>query len=191
MALDNFTHSVGISEYPALVGGTKRFYISYNWKINQRTHFNLTDKIGISWTDDYDLVNNSAAWGYNPTGVNSNGQSCSRNFSYTGNDKYTPGAGVGWAVDIMHNFTAIDGKYCETNKHAGWAHAQVVRPHDDSGTYDSSSLAAKYFHRFGALNGTLDFSGGSNPSVSIGFSWFYDTSSDLPKQWFWRHLTTI
>ncbi|SDT27378.1 hypothetical protein SAMN05444162_3635 [Paenibacillaceae bacterium GAS479] len=186
LEMNNWSATLSVVRYLSPSSGISKHAITYNWTWNQRANFNLTDKFGIAWTDDWDIVNGSARSNYAPSGVDSNGSYCSTSSTKTGSDTYAAGAGVGWSFDIKHDFTAIGGNYCETSKHAGWGMVEVVKAHNGSGKSDSCSASATYFHKQGAINGSLGFDG-TTPVVSLSPSFNYDKAVDTPHQWYWKH----
>jgi hypothetical protein len=187
MTMDNFTATLGtVQLHYYNKTGFVRYAIAYNWTWNQRANFNLTDKFGIAWTDDWDILPETAQYGYTPYGVNSNGQNGWRSFSWYGQDEYSPGNGIGWAYDILHDFTGTDGKYYETYKHTGYGMVDIIHEHNGSGSEKSSSASAKYFHKQFAIGGTLSFNSSGKPSVSISNAINYDATSATAHQWFWK-----
>jgi len=103
----------------------------------------------------------------------------------TGYEKYTPGTGIGWKINLINGFEKNGLSYA-CNHHKGWGSVKIGKAHNKSGSIESSSLSAKYFHKQLGVTGSLEF-GASGPSVGISSSWGYDTSNDTGYQWNWYH----
>jgi len=186
-AMKNWTGTVSTVQVKSGIKGILKYRLTYNLNWNQRANFNLTDKFGIAWSNDWDALENSSISSYTPKGINSAGGTSSVTYNYTGYGDYKPGNGIGWAFDIKHNFTGTDGKYYETSSHSGYGSIDIVKAHNGSGRTDSSSSVGQYFHKQGTVNGSLGFNGSEKPSISISFSIGYDESPQAGKQWYWTH----
>ena len=186
-AMNNWTSTVSEVQLKSGIKDILKYRLTYNWNWNQRANFNLSDKFGIAWSDDWDALPNTAVSSYSPRGVNSDGNYSTRTFHYTGYGDYKPGNGIGWTYNILHNYTGTDGKYYETSNHSGHGSIDIVKAHNGSAKNDSSSAVGQYFHKQGALTGSLGFNGSGKPTISISASINYDQSPTTGKQWYWKH----
>ena len=184
--LKNWTGTLSIWEVASGRKDILKHRVFYQWTWNQRANFNLTDKFGVAWSDDWDALPETSKYSYTVRGVNNTGANNSRTFNYTGYSDYKPGNGIGWSVNILHNFN-IGSVYHETNRHQGYGTVDIVKGHNRSGRQDSSSAVGQYFHKRGAVTGSINFNGSSKPGISISWATQYDTSPVSPRQWYWHH----
>ena len=105
----------------------------------------------------------------------------------TGYEKYIPGSGIGWKINLINGFEK-DGVSYASSHHKGWGKVKIGKAHATNNGFDSSSAVGRYFHKQMFLSGELGFGvGSSGPTVSISSSWGYDASQDRGAQWDWYH----
>lgn len=175
-SLSNFTHNFVVSRLYSSTDGLVRFSLTYNWQWDYSPIFNLTDKVSMAWTDDFDYEVGSGFHSYTAKHKATGTRYDNTNRTV---DKYAPGTGIGFAFDIK---AYVDSSHT-ANHHSGGMYVIVTKAHDNSGSIESSSAVAKYFHKQGAINGELQFT--KTPSLSITYSTQYDESDDLPASWTW------
>lgn len=194
-SLNNFNHYITSSRVS--VGGTgfAEFILSYNWNWNYDPVFTAEDKFGLAWTDDFDAIASSAKYGYYSEGWQERPityPNCQRRLTSGGStqygyDAYSPGTGIGWAVNLISGFSAPGCGNYTTDKHTGWGQVQIRKAHNNNGNPESSSAKAAYFHRELSSEGELQFSK-SGPAVTITNKWSYDASQDIGQDWTWYHV---
>lgn len=183
-SLTNWDAFFLVSQKPYNVPGLVKFTFSYHWDWDLDPLYTLTDKFGIAWTDDFNAVANSAHIYYRPAGFSGvGGGNCNRmvlnDYTY---HEYKPGTGIGWEFDIINQFDE-GGIPCFTNRHTGHGRVDVIREHDGSGSAKPSSYVATYFHKYGAINGSLTMS--KTPSITISPSFNYDKAVDTGDTFIW------
>ncbi|AKF92606.1 hypothetical protein [Brevibacillus laterosporus] len=192
---ENFTQSLLVSQINNDVKGTVQFRVSYNFNWRFTPFFTLTDMFGVSWSDDFDPLEDTAKYSYRQIGW----------YPYKGKrvdtqrkrvfmetySKYTPGAGIGWKYDIQNRYYDEQGNRVNVSQHKGYGEVEIVKRHDKSGDVDSSSASAKYFHKEGGIDASFSFSGGSAPQVSISPKFNYSESNDVGKSWRWYHKDKV
>ncbi|KZE84422.1 hypothetical protein AV654_00510 [Paenibacillus elgii] len=194
-SLSNFNQYITSSRVS--VGGTgfAEFILSYNWNWAYDPIFTAEDKFGLAWTDDFDAISSSARYGYSSEGwqerpityPNCQGRLTSGGSTQYGYDAYSPGMGIGWAVNLISGFSAPGCGNYTTDKHSGWGQVQIRKAHNNSGNADSTSAKATYFHRELSSEGELQFSK-TGPAVTITNKWSYDASPDAGHNWTWYHV---
>lgn len=184
--LINFSQTLVMSQAPTTVSGLAQALVTYNWTWDYVPLVTSTDKWGIAWTDDWDPIANTAKYSYRAIAESAPGVeiASSSTGNISGYDKFDPGAGIGFAVNLIFAFNQNGVNYGVT-KHKGWSEVRLQRPHDGSGRPDSTSAVANYFHRYGTFNGTLEFD--KKPKVSISFAWTYDKHRDIGANLTWYH----
>lgn len=180
--LSNFTQSLLVSNQPSS-GGKLYSRVDYNWDWNQDLLWELEDKFGIAWSSGWDAMPSTAQTSYRVFNAAGNSQVSSR----YGYEAYTPGAGIGWHVDILDGFYD-NGNYTDAVRHKGWGAVTLTRGSDNSGTTQSSSASATYFHKQAQFNASLTFVGGAIPEVNLDSSYGWDQSTDVGYQWYWTNV---
>lgn len=186
LALKNWTAGLQVWQITSGKKDIVKHRMFYSWDWNYTTRFNLIDKFGIAWSDDWDALPETAHYSYTVDGKNTAGYTASRTYNYTGYSDYKPGNGIGWAVDILFSFERGASTYYSMG-HSGFGSIDIVKSHDRSGRRDSSSAVAQYFHREANFNGNLTFNGSATPGIAITYGLTYDSSPQSGKQWYWNH----
>lgn len=191
-SLANFSHMIVLSQVPSGAPGRADFLVTYDWAWNYQPIFTLTDKFGLAWSGGFDLLTDyadSATYGYTVFGVDvETGQSYdAQSYQWTGQDQYTPGAGIGWSYDMMSSFwSSRNGHYCQYQvyRHQGWAQVRIGQY--PGGQQHQSSVSAKYFHHQLQLgNPSFTFTTTGRPSVGISPSWGFDESTAAVTSFYW------
>ncbi|MBN3522459.1 hypothetical protein [Paenibacillus apiarius] len=182
MALSNFTQYLIVSRIGTTVPGTARFSIVHNWMWDYAPRFVLKDKTGIAWSSDFNADPESAFYSYTATDKGTGTRYDITRYTY---DKYTPGAGIGWEFQLQNIVSNGKNNYF-ANKHSGGSYVIVTKSHDGSGKSETSSASAKYFHKEKNVSGSLSFSKGSKPEITISPSDAYDESPDKGALWYWK-----
>ena len=194
LALSNFTQSLLVSQVASSTPGKVDFILDYNWDWNDAPFFTFTDAFGIAWTDEFDAYPSSARYAYKAFGwlerpsVN---WGCARRSETAGGningyEKYDPGKGIGWEVNLISRwFTSNCGDYV-VDRHKGWGQVKIGKFHNGSGNGESSSAVARYFHSQITGSGELQFST-TGPAITLTGTLSYDTSPDFATHWDWYH----
>ena len=166
--------------------GKVEFLLDYNWTWNQEAAFNLMDKFGIAWSDDFDAYPTSAVYSYRAYGKSLYGNVLAEKTTglvYT-YEKYTT-AGIGWEYDIWHDWMDLYHTYI-VYRHKGWGQVKIGRWSNKSGLNEQTSAVAAYFHKQGSTTGSFGFS--PLPSISLEGSTDYDKTDDKAANPFtWNH----
>lgn len=193
--IDNFWGNLTVSELNSPIQGQKKFSIMYNYFWDEEPNFYFEDKIALAWTDDWDTVTNSyksstVAYGAKcEEDPNSYvGYTCDKSFGTTtieyNNAVYDqlPGSGITFEVELG-NIYFKNGKMYDAYAYSGDARIEIVKGHNGSGSYDSSSVAARYFHQtISVTGGTVTY---GVPSITITGQ--HVASPPTYKQWDWSH----
>ncbi|RJG17022.1 hypothetical protein DQX05_28340 [Paenibacillus thiaminolyticus] len=182
MALSNFTQYLVVSRIKTTVPGTARFSIVHNWVWDYKPFYLHKDKTGIAWSSDFNADPESAFYSYTATDKVTGARYDITQHTY---DKYTPGAGIGWEFQLQKIVSDGKNNYF-ANKHSGGSYVIITKSHDGSGKNETSSATAKYFHKETNVSGSLSFSKGSKPEISISPSSAYDESPDKGALWYWK-----
>ncbi|MCT2194755.1 hypothetical protein M3G15_06345 [Paenibacillus sp. p3-SID1389] len=183
----NFTHMISLSQVTAAAGKVD-FLVNYNWDWNYGPTFTSDDQWGLAWTDDFDAYPSTAKYSYKTFGFSQSNPAIRAETAgnqITGYNTYTPGAGIGWSVNLIQAFQQ-NGTTFIVDRNKGWSQIKIGKAHNGSGKIDSSSIVGKYFHKYLAANGSLSFDK-SGPSAGISYDWAYDSSNDYGYQWDWYH----
>src|SRR5690606_26380167 len=165
--------------------GKVYFDMIYRWAWDYMPTWTLHDLFVIAWTDDYDILPSSAQYWYRAYG-NSGVDSKTKDTTQFTLESYAPGTGIGWKYDIISSFTDYyQGQEIgyAVNKHQGHGYVQITKVHDNSGTYESSSASATYFHKQLTVSPGFTFS--ATPQVGLTSSFGMDASPAATSQWFW------
>ncbi|BBH22450.1 hypothetical protein Back11_37950 [Paenibacillus baekrokdamisoli] len=195
-SLANFTGSLVGSSITA-PSGYKKFLLDYYWDWKYQPNYTLTDKFGISWSDDFDAIPATAVYNYKAI---HNGNQLPHTYceKATGNistyTDYTIKKGIGWSADIIQSYISptckddngLTGNNFSTEEHKGWGEVAIQKAITTPGQKMSSAAVADYFHKQGAVTGSLSF----NPitgsvTIEIAGSTNYDKSPDIAYQWNW------
>lgn len=185
--MNNFTQTLTTSRVTTpSEPGKVEFLLDYNWTWNQSAIFNLKDKFGIAWTDDFDAYPSSAVYAYRAYGRSDLGgygeKATGNQYTY---EKYTS-SGIGWEYDILESWLTTSYLYT-TYKHKGWGQVKIGRWSNKSGLNEQTSAVASYFHKEGAITGELSFQG-TLPSIGISYASNYDKTDDIAAEPFsWTH----
>ncbi|MBJ6360659.1 hypothetical protein ACFOQM_04960 [Paenibacillus sp. GCM10012307] len=149
-AINNFTQTLVMSQVRTNTSGLAQALVTYNWEWDYIPLFTMTDKWGIAWTDDWDPLPTTARYSYRAIAESSPGvvSASSSTGNISGYDAFLPGSGIGFAVNLIAGFTQ-NGIFYSTTKHKGWSEIRIQKAHNGSGTLDSSSGVANYFHKQG------------------------------------------
>jgi hypothetical protein len=147
--------------------GKKRFTVTNNWNwsssvgLNGDTYFNLTDKLGLSYSSDFEA---------DP--YTNGGYTCSHygQHVYSGNSYWLSACegrtselsygGVGWNVDIQGDY-----------RDYGWASMNVIAKKAFTNWTNSTSFLGKYGHDTSLSGGIGLTIGPLSLSLSSGSSW--------------------
>ncbi|WP_020621115.1 hypothetical protein [Paenibacillus daejeonensis] len=183
-----WTKSIVGYQMPYNTSGINKFRLTFNWTWNQAPTFTLTDKFGMAWTHGLVALDDTAKLRYTASGTNNMYNTiCSKRLvDATTNDGYKPGEGIGWKYDIKSSFPdpTITGQ-CFVNKHVGYGQVDVLAEHPNNGANRVTGLSGTYFHKWGGVNGTLDFNNG--PGVSISWSSQYNRFEDAIGVMHWKN----
>ncbi|MFE6077473.1 hypothetical protein ACFVQB_23700 [Paenibacillus sp. NPDC057886] len=192
MALPNWNHSLVVSQVKAKTGYVD-FIFSYNWDWSYDPVFTSEEKFGIAWTDGFHPDPSTAKYSYQARGkqdrptaypgcpaTRTNGGTV-----WSGYSTYNPGAGIGWAINLIGSWWTQDCGYYTVNGHKGSGQVKAGKAHNNNNGPARSSAVGKYYHKTFAANGELGFSG--VPTISISPSSNYDPSDEVGTRWDWVH----
>ncbi|MGP3782580.1 hypothetical protein [Paenibacillus sp. 1A_MP2] len=192
MSLPNWTHSLVVSQVKA-PSGYVDFIFSYNSDWSYRPNFTSEEKFGIAWTDDFDPYPETAKYSYQARGYQDRptaypgcpSRRTNGGTIWSGYNTYNPGAGVGWAINLIGSWWSQDCGYYTVDGHKGSGQVKAGKAHSNNSAPDSSSAVGKYFHRTYLANGELGFSG--VPTITISPSSNYDPSDEVGARWNWTN----
>ncbi len=182
--LNNFTHTISMSKVASSTAGLTQYVVNYNWDWNYDPVFTRTDQFALAWTDDWDVVDNSAKYSYKAFGRRGSDSAIGSTAGnpISGARTSSPGAGVGWQVNLVNAFSSNGISY-DVFRHKGWGTVKLSKAKNTSGHIDQSSIVGKYFHQRAAVNGELSFS--PTPGIAISWGTQYDESNAVSKTWTW------
>lgn len=194
LSLSNFSHSLLVSQVTSSTPGKVEFVLDYNWDWNDAPFFTFSDAFGIAWTSGFDAYPSSAKYAYKTFGwlerpsVN---LGCARRSETAGGningyEKYDPGKGIGWEVNLISKWWTSNCGYYVVDRHKGWGQVKIGKFHNGSWAGESSSAVARYFHSQITGSGELQFSA-TGPAITLTGTASYDSSPDFGAQWDWYH----
>jgi hypothetical protein len=152
---------------------TRKIYSDFKW--NSDPYWKLVDKIGVAWSDGWNIKNDSDVLVYQYYGSSSG--KLFTEYYYDG--QYTAAAGVDFENLDLKNVSADGSEY--TTKHSGWAKIEMGRYVNQTSENDTdrTDVLTKYFHKNTSIgaNGSVSVTGG--PDISITYSDNYDWAQDL------------
>lgn len=152
---------------------TRKIYSDFSW--NNNPYWKLVDKIGIAWSDGWNIKNDSDVLVYQYYGESTG--TLYTEYYYDG--QYTAAAGVDFENLDLKELTPNGSEH--TKDHSGWAKIEMGRYINQTPAvdYDRTDVLTKYFHKktsFGA-DGSVSITGG--PDISITYETNYDWAQDL------------